>query len=230
MDATYVANNQFTVTGDETSFFTATRVVRADLNASGVVLVTVQSSSYAAGPDLTTVTIDETTLTSALRRVTSTDTIRKQIIAALDTKLQKILIANGYQTDIGANTFKAKTRFDKGDLNGITIFPGFEVSEKIHGAQYNTMSVTVVGVSVLEDSDNSSDETEVMLGDLIFNLFNYNDDPTYDELASSTSYVAAGIDEYPVDDVGQLIHAQVELEIKYAVLIGDPYTSAKDNT
>lgn len=67
MIATYVANNQFTVSTNRTLEFVAGRRVRADCGVDGYKYCTVLSSSY--GAPNTTVTIEETTLTANLATV-----------------------------------------------------------------------------------------------------------------------------------------------------------------
>ena len=68
MSATYATASTFTVSGDQTGVFTANRGLRADCGADGVKYVSVSSSSYDGASD-TTVTINETTLTSNLSKV-----------------------------------------------------------------------------------------------------------------------------------------------------------------
>lgn len=66
MDATYVSATSFTVTGDQTAHFTTGRKIKADCGVDGYKYGTVASSSYSTN---TTVTIDESVLTSNLDSV-----------------------------------------------------------------------------------------------------------------------------------------------------------------
>ncbi len=107
MPATYVANNEFTVSGDQTTIFADGRTLRAnvgmsatygssstlilsgdktttfaedvsfkaDCGADGTKVCTVASSSYDSDSGNTTVTTNESTLTSNLDRVTWLETI-----------------------------------------------------------------------------------------------------------------------------------------------------------
>ena len=63
------------------------------------------------------------------------DTIRKQIIAAIVSRLAVITVANGYETDIGGNVEKAKTKFATTDPPLCVVFPGVEEGSKRMGKQ-----------------------------------------------------------------------------------------------
>lgn len=65
---TYVSSTQFTLVGDLTSVYLAHRALIAVLGATPVYTV-VDSSSYAAGTNLTTVTVRDEVLTAALAQV-----------------------------------------------------------------------------------------------------------------------------------------------------------------
>lgn len=69
MTATYATSNTFTVTGDQTDTFTDDRGLRAACGADGTKYVSVSSTSYDAGTDKTTVTTNESDLTSNLEKV-----------------------------------------------------------------------------------------------------------------------------------------------------------------
>ena len=68
MSATYATASTFTVSGDQTGVFTANRGLRAACGDDGTKYVSVASSSY-DGSTETTVTLNESTLTSNLTKV-----------------------------------------------------------------------------------------------------------------------------------------------------------------
>jgi hypothetical protein len=67
MQVTYVATNQFNVSGDKTGEFQPGRRIKADCGVDGIKYSTVQSSSYSS--PFTTVTIAESVLTATLTDV-----------------------------------------------------------------------------------------------------------------------------------------------------------------
>ncbi len=94
------------------------------------------------------------------------DTIREQIISAIETKVAEVLTAKGYNTGIGANVFRALARLDPDDAPCIVIWPGEEAVDSESRDHAVTMNVHVEGFKEYGDS-NPSEVYEAILGDLI---------------------------------------------------------------
>lgn len=94
------------------------------------------------------------------------DTIRKQIIAALATKLEVITTDNGFNTSIGSNVEKVLGSIDPGDVPACVIWPGDEQADQDFGYVVATMPIKIEGITTL-GSNNASDMVEKILGDLI---------------------------------------------------------------
>ena len=69
ISASYVSDNKFKVVGDRTEDFVVDRKVRADLGSDGIVIDSVESSSYDSSNNETTVTLINSVLTSNLDTV-----------------------------------------------------------------------------------------------------------------------------------------------------------------
>jgi len=65
---TFSDSDTFTVAGDQTDVFTVGRAVRSNLNGT-YAYAHVYTSSYAAGPGVTAVNLDDTVLTAALTEI-----------------------------------------------------------------------------------------------------------------------------------------------------------------
>jgi len=94
--------------------------------------------------------------------------IRKQIIAAIETRLADIQTANGYNTNIGSNIFRGIKIIDFSDECPATaLFPQpDELSEDEYDQNKLIMPVAVQGLVEI-GSSNPSDLAENMLADLI---------------------------------------------------------------
>jgi hypothetical protein len=51
------------------------------------------------------------------------DTIREQIITAIEAKLAYILTAKGYQSECGANVQRARKSLDQNELRAVVVIP-----------------------------------------------------------------------------------------------------------
>ena len=78
-----------------------------------------------------------------------TDSIRQQIISSLDVRLKTILVANGYQTDVGASVFDWRAEaFEEGDLPAL-IYRDTVCSTEISNISSYTHSMTVEVIAVV---------------------------------------------------------------------------------
>jgi hypothetical protein len=129
------------------------------------------------------------------------DTIRERIIQAISAKLGDIRTANGYNTDIGANVYRAAMTVPKASLPAISVIPGIEESAKNYAGQVSTMPVRILGLAEHDTSTNPSVLVEQMLGDLITCLLGIeylvsftggNQEPTVGSLIIGQTSLATG--------------------------------------
>jgi|GEM_PF-1188995 len=96
-----------------------------------------------------------------------TDTIREQIISALETRMDDIRRVRGYNTDAGKTVFRAQVNVSPDDMPCVVIFPGTEAVERAsYKEQTHTMEVNLQALDAFGD-DNPSEVAELLLGDLI---------------------------------------------------------------
>lgn len=105
------------------------------------------------------------------------DSIREQIISAIITRMAIVRTAKGFNTDCGANVFRAASRIDPSQLDAISVFPRREeATDSPYGGQIATMPVdlnAVVAVPAVEAeteqerAERVSELIEQMLSDVI---------------------------------------------------------------
>jgi hypothetical protein len=94
-----------------------------------------------------------------------TDTIREQIISAIETKMAIIREDKGYQTECGKAVFRVKKEIDPDELPAVIIWPKSESATRQYKADNITMPVEVQGLQLFGDT-NPSIISEKILGDL----------------------------------------------------------------
>ena len=145
------------------------------------------------------------------------DTKRERIIKAIETRMATITIANGYNTEIGKNVFRAIPKIDPSQLPACDIFPLTETTERIGGGNYLcTMSLNIVAIAKTE-SQNPSVLSEQILGDIRMALAGLS----FSSEAEDVSYASGGTNDYSNKDT---VSITVNLIIKYFSKINDPYT------
>ena len=93
-------------------------------------------------------------------------TIREQILTAIESKLEEILVSKGYAVNCGHNVFRGVKPTDSDDLPAICFFPGVESIAREYGKGALSMPVRVEGVAIF-GATNPSVISEKILGDLI---------------------------------------------------------------
>jgi hypothetical protein len=93
-------------------------------------------------------------------------TIREQIITAIESKLEEILVSKGYAVNCGNKVFRGIKPTDPDDLPAISFFPGVETIAKEYRKASLSMPVRVEGIANFGD-ENASVVSEKILGDLI---------------------------------------------------------------
>jgi hypothetical protein len=104
------------------------------------------------------------------------ETIRERIIAAIIDRMAIIRTDNGFNTDCGANVFRAARKIDPSQLDAVTVFPRRDSATGEFGSLAVTMPVEVQGLAEIgtietetegERAERVSVLIESILGDLI---------------------------------------------------------------
>lgn len=138
-----------------------------------------------------------------------TDTIREQIISAVESKLAIIRTSKGYQTECGKTIFRIKKSLNPDELDAIVIWPRMEENSREYGIDQKIMPIEVQGLKLFGDS-NASLISEQILGDLQEALIGkrwelaFTSGGTYqpqpgDEIEGATSGATALIESVSVD-------------------------------
>jgi len=152
------------------------------------------------------------------------DTIREQIIKALESNLADITVDNGYNTDIGKRVDRVKFGLTESDLPALVIWPQVEESNKIHGKSRITMPVKLEGLSAFTNNENPSVIAELMLGDFRKRMEAQGSvNNVTDLLATSIEYASGGNDEYP-EPGNDRVGVYAVFNIMYKTVAGDPYS------
>lgn len=94
------------------------------------------------------------------------NSIREQIIQKLLVGLAGIRMANGYNTECGANVQRVQRIFDTGELPAIDVWPHPDEASKEYGNNALIMPVRISGLALFE-AENPSVISEQILADLI---------------------------------------------------------------
>lgn len=160
-------------------------------------------------------------------------TIREKII--LEFLERAAVIVNtasppAYETSIGSNVLRARTRMGSNEVPFITILPKPEEAVKKYGKSVQTMTIQVEGV-VEYGNDDPSVIGERLLGDIIkcFTSTSWerrhvvagSSPLTYTApYAESISYVGGGVDDLTEGD--KTIAGVARFQIVYETNLGDP--------
>jgi len=144
------------------------------------------------------------------------DTKRELIIQACLVRAATITTANGYNTDMGLNAFRAIPKIDPCRLPACIVYPLSETAERIGGGEYLcSMPLRVEGVALL-GIINPSALAEQMLGDLRQAFMGTSITTLLEEIA----YASGGTNDYAKNDTISVI---ANFTIKYFSTISDPY-------
>lgn len=96
------------------------------------------------------------------------DSIREQIISALETKLFKIRVKYAFNTDCGLTVFRGlPVPVSEEFLPASSIMPGSESAENRHGRSFQIMRVRMNAVKIFDEDESPSDISEKILADII---------------------------------------------------------------
>lgn len=152
------------------------------------------------------------------------DTIRQQIITAIQGRVAVIDVRSDYNTNIGRNVFLVEANLGKSDPPAVVIWPQPEEAASKYGKQLCVMPVRIEGVSYLS-SLNASVVAEKMLGDLIKCIAGGTLAQVTGGLADAVKYTGGGSDEYP-DSGDKVVGVSAAFNIEYRYLTGDPYNQS----
>ena len=94
------------------------------------------------------------------------DSIREQIITAIEAKLAYILTTKGYLTECGANVHRARKSLDQAELPAVVVIPKTELPAREYGNDALVMKLRVEALKQF-GTDNPSEISEQMLADVI---------------------------------------------------------------
>jgi len=144
------------------------------------------------------------------------DTKRELIIQACLARAATITTANGYNTDIGLNIFRAISKIDPSRLPACVIYPLTETAERIGGGEYLcTMPLRAEAVA-LTGITNPSVLAEQMLGDMRQAFMGTPITTLLEEIA----YTSGSTNDYTKNDS---VSVSANFTIKYFSPISTPY-------
>ena len=144
------------------------------------------------------------------------DTKRELIIQACLARAATISTANGYNTDIGLNIFRAISKIDPSRLPACIVYPFSETAERVGGGEYLcTMPLRAEAVA-LTGIINPSVLAEQMLGDMRQAFMGTPITTLLEEIA----YTSGGTNDYTKNDSVSVI---ANYTIKYFSTISSPY-------
>lgn len=152
------------------------------------------------------------------------DTIREKIIQDAMTRVALILIANGYNTDIGSNPQRALKTQDDGIIQTVIVIPRIETTEGVIGAygeDTHNFPLDITGaIAYDDDTEDSSVVSELIYGDLVKAMT----DPTsvFSTHIESIVAVSGGGFEIPKNEE-KFAGAIANFEIRYTTKTGNPY-------
>lgn len=158
------------------------------------------------------------------------NTIREIIILDFLARAAGITVANGYNTDIGANVLRARKKVDPDEVPVAVVIPGAEKATAKYGELSCVMTMRVEGIVDFGASDPSV-VSEQILGDLkkcflapenklTSPVSGWSRSPDY---IDSIGYTGGGTEEYP-DDGQVTVGAYVSFEVSYTTKLNDPYS------
>lgn len=151
--------------------------------------------------------------------ITAGDTVRQKIIDAIDTRLQTILISNGYKTDAGLKVFAWKdgVALDDTDLPALVYKDVFDEPDQV--TITNVDNTLTVEVTALVAKGSTSDERiREMIADVIKCV---GVDETWGDLAEFTRLPSGSMEVEQLEK--KIFGAQIDLRIEYQTARFDPY-------
>lgn len=149
-----------------------------------------------------------------------TDSIREKIAQRLTVLAGNIQKANGYETDIGKNTHRARRSFDEDDLPASSLWLGDETSERHISSKQQDMTISFDGHHQLVKGKTADAVCNMMIADLSKAMEAY--DAELYTLIDGIGYNGA-TPEYP-EDGQDLCSVSVSFTVTYTTKRGDPYT------
>jgi hypothetical protein len=144
------------------------------------------------------------------------DTKRELIIQACLVRAASITTANGYNTDMGLNTFRAISKIDPSRLPACIVYPFSETAERVGGGEYLcTMPLRAEAVA-LTGITNPSVLAEQMLGDMRQAFMGTQITTLIEEIA----YTSGGTNDYAKNDS---VSVTANFTIKYFSTKSTPY-------
>lgn len=151
------------------------------------------------------------------------DSLREQIMAAVETRFATITVANGYETAIGSKTFKWRvTDFQEAELPCHNFRDvSCDTEQKVSGVHEHVLKVESVAVAK-QPSDMPADKYGRKMAADIWKAI--GTDRKWSTLAFDTNPLR---DEITIEHENlKLVAVRVEFEIKYRTTSFNPYVQA----
>lgn len=148
------------------------------------------------------------------------DSLREQILQAIQSRLQTIHTGNGYTTDIGNAVCRSKKSIREGELPVLSIWDTEEAVDRAYGNYECTLTVAIDVAFAFDE--NFSVISNRYLADVAYCILNNNS-----ELKALTNdIVYTSNTSYLVDDTYDIGGIRVEFQVNYTTVAGDPFTGA----
>ncbi len=144
------------------------------------------------------------------------DSIRQRIITAIDTRLKGILIAGGYQTNLGSHVFAWRAEpLQESELDGLIYRDATE--SKVEGCGVDEMTLPVE----VEIDSTSPEQIRKCLADLEKAI---QVDRTWGQLAIHTKLETSAMGVEKKEKV--FVASKILMAVEYQTVMGDPLTRA----
>ena len=151
------------------------------------------------------------------------ETIRQKVFDEIESLASQILVANGYNYDIGNTVIMERSKFHYSMMPCMILVPGLEVASKAYGNQVLTIDWQGFGVvPIPEDRDMIPQVANKVLGGMILGLIGQR---LSNSVLEDRIYQQGGLSEYP-DDGEVALPVTIQFQVVYHTVLGDPFTKA----
>jgi hypothetical protein len=148
------------------------------------------------------------------------DSIREQILQALQTKLEGITPGNGFDLDTTGRISRCVRSHDPDNLPAVVLWDGPEVPEHKAGFTKQLMEFTVEVLVSVADSDSASAPLNQWMAEIIKGIT--QGDTSLTGLVEATQYTGAETQYSTVQsDAASVL---INFQVIYNTVRGDPYT------
>jgi len=156
---------------------------------------------------------------------TVSETVRERILQAMQAAMSDVVVARGFNTNIGHSVYRSRSTFFEDEVPVSTLNDGEEVtSVDEYGGDRSIMQVSIQ-VLINENTDDTySKELNSIIGE--FKNAIGSSDPTWNDLAEDTQCIGF-VPLYPEEDGIKTIAGELSYQVTYVTIKGDPYSVLK---